>query len=271
LGELARTLPLFLKRDFRTQASYRLSFLLQILGIFFSIASFYFVAQVFGLQASPYLEAYGGDYFSFVLIGIAFIGYQGVALYTFSGVIQSAQRMGTLEAMLTTPTRLSTILLSSGAWNFVFTSIRVVLYLVAGDLFFGAQFGEANLLSALIVLVLTVISLSGIGILSASFIMAFKRGSPINFLIGSFSTLLGGVYYPVEVLPGWLETLARFYPLTYSLQAMRRALLTGASVGALSREIGLLLAFSAVLVPMGLVAFRYAVQRAKRDGSLTHF
>jgi ABC-2 type transport system permease protein len=271
LHELGQTLPLFLRRDFRTQMSYRLSFVLQLFGILFSIASFYFVSQVFGLQASPYLEAYGGDYFSFVLIGIAFVGYQGVALHTFSGVIQSAQTMGTLEAMLTTPTRLSTILLGSSAWNFIFTSIRVVLYLLAGVLFFGAKFGEANFLSALVVLALTVISLSGIGILSASFIMAFKRGSPINFLVGSFSTLLGGVYYPVEVLPGWLELLARFYPLTYALQAMRRALLTGATVRALGREIGLLVAFSAVLVPAGLVAFRYAVQRAKRDGSLTQF
>jgi ABC-2 type transport system permease protein len=269
--ELLRTLPLFLKRDLQMQISYRLSFVLQFLGILFSIASFYFVGQVFGVQASPYLESYGGDYFSFVLIGIALTGYQSIALYAFSGVIQSAQSTGTLEAMLTTPTRLSTILLGSSMWNFVFTSFRVLLYLIAGVVFFGARFGGANLLAALVILVLTITSLGGIGILSASFIMVFKRGNPINFLLGSFSTLLGGVYYPVEVLPRWLQILARFYPLTYSLQAMRRALLTGASFGALARELGFLFAFSVVLLPLGLAAFRYAVQQAKRDGSLTQF
>lgn len=269
--ELMRTLPLFLKRDLQMQLSYRLSFVLQFLGILFSIASFYFVGEVFGMQASPYLDSYGGDYFSFVLIGIALSGYQSVALYAFSGVIQSAQSTGTLEAMLTTPTRLSTILVGSSMWNFVFTSFRVLLYLIAGVLFFGARFGEANLLAALVILALTITSLGGIGILSASFIMVFKRGNPINFLLGSFSTLLGGVYYPVEVLPRWLQILARFYPLTYSLQAMRRALLTGASFRALAHELGVLFAFSIVLLPLGLVAFRYAVQQAKRDGSLTQF
>ncbi|MGC9467173.1 MAG: ABC transporter ATP-binding protein/permease [Anaerolineae bacterium] len=271
LEELARTLPLFFKRDLRTQLSYRLSFLLQLIGILFSIASYYFVGQVFGMAASPYLQAYGGDYFSFVLIGIAFVGYQGVALYGFSSVIQSAQSAGTLEAMLTTPTRLSAILLGSSVWDFAFTSLRVVLYLVAGAVLFGAQFGEANLLAALIILVLTVTSLGAIGILSASFIMAFKRGNPINFLIGGVSVLLGGVYYPVEVLPRWLQTLARFYPLTTSLQGMRRALLSGAPPTALMGEIGVLILFSVVLLPLGLLAFSYAVRQAKRDGSLTQF
>jgi len=271
LQELRRTMPVFLQRDLKTQVSYRLSFLLQLAGIFFSVTSYYFVGQVFGMQTNPYLAAYGGDYFSFVLIGIAFLGYQSVALYGFSNVVQSAQTTGTLEAMLTTPTRLSTILLGSSAWNFIFTSFRVMLYLLAGVTFFGARFTGANWGAALLVLLLTVTSLSAIGILSASFIMVFKRGSPINFLISSVSLLLGGVYYPVEVLPARLQALARLYPLTTSLQAMRRALLMGASLSSLAGDLGILLGFTLLLMPLSLAAFRYAVQRAKRDGSLTQF
>jgi ABC-2 type transport system permease protein len=274
LGTVRRALHkplLFLRRDLRIQLRYRLSFLLQALGILFSSASFYFVAQLLGANAAPLLSAYGGDYFSFVLIGIAFVGYQSVALYTFSGVIRSAQSLGTLEAMLATPTRLPTILLSSSLWSFAFTSLRVVVYLLAGVLVFGADLSRANVLAGLVILILTVLTLSSIGILSACFIIVFKRGSPINFLIGSVSSLLGGVYYPVEVLPGWLQTLARLFPLTYSLEAMRRALLRGETVGALAREIAILAAFAAVLLPLGLIAFNYAVRQAKRDGSLTHF
>jgi ABC-2 type transport system permease protein len=119
--------------------------------------------------------------------------------------------------------------------------------------------------------VLTVVALSSIGILSASFIMVFKRGNPINFLIGSLSTLLSGVYYPVTVLPAWLQVAARFFPLTYSLEAMRRAVLTGAPLSALLREVLLLAAFAILLLPLGLLAFRYAVRQARRDGSLAQF
>jgi ABC-2 type transport system permease protein len=250
---------------------YRLSFLLQLLGILFSSASFYFVAQLLGANAVPQLTRYGGDYFSFVLIGIAFVGYQGVALHTFSGVIRSAQSQGTLEAMLVTPTRLATVLFSSSLWSFAFTSLRVVIYLLFGAVLFGAALGQANLLAGAVILGLTILTLSSLGILSASFIMVFKRGSPINFLIGSLSSLLGGVYYPVEVLPDWLQPFARLFPLTYSLEAMRRAMLTGAGLRELAGTVGALAAFSVVLLPLSLIAFRHAVQQAKRDGSLTHF
>jgi len=271
LREAFRKPLLFLRRDLKTQMRYRLSFVLQLLGILFSSATFYFVAQLFGSGVGPDLSGYEGGYFSFVLIGIAFAGYQSVALYSFSSVVRSAQVTGTLETMLVTPTRLSTILLSSCLWNFTFTSLRVVLYLLAGVALFGVDLRQANLLAALIVLGLTILALSGIGILSACFIMVFKRGSPINFLIGSLSTLLGGVYYPLQVLPPWLQALARLFPLTYSLEAMRRALLAGETALDLAMEIGVLAAFSAALLPLGLLAFRYAVRQAKRDGSLTQF
>jgi ABC-2 type transport system permease protein len=262
---------LFLSRDFKMQMSYRLSFILQFFGMLFSSSSFYFVSQLLGAGAAQYLGSYGGDYFSFVLIGIAFVGYQGVALHSFSGVVQSAQSAGTLEAMLVTPTRLSTILFSSSLWNFVFTSFRVLLYILLGVLVFGVDLRNANVLAGFVVLCLTIVTLSGIGILSACFIMVFKRGNPVDFLFSSVSALLGGVYYPIEVLPDWLQIVARFFPLTYSLEAMRRALLAGESLADLWREATMLAVFSILLLPLSLVAFRYAVRHAKRDGSLTQF
>ena len=253
------------------QMSYRLSFVLQFFGMLFSSSSFYFVSQLLGASAAQQMSSYGGDYFSFVLIGIAFVGYQGVALHSFSGVVQSAQSAGTLEAMLVTPTRLSTILFSSSLWNFVFTSFRVLLYILIGMFVFGADLRKANVLAGFVILCLTIVTLSGIGILSACFVMVFKRGNPVDFLFGSLSSLLGGVYYPVQVLPDWLQVLARFFPLTYSLEAMRRALLTGASLVDLWREIAVLVAFSVLLLPLSLFSFRHAVRQAKRDGSLTQF
>ena len=50
----------FLKRDLSLAVSYRFSFLLQFLGIFFSVAIFYFLSQLFGSAVAPQLEAYGG-------------------------------------------------------------------------------------------------------------------------------------------------------------------------------------------------------------------
>ncbi|MGD9143895.1 MAG: ABC transporter permease, partial [Dehalococcoidia bacterium] len=74
----------FLKRDFSQALSYRLSFLLQIGGIFFSVAIFYFLSELFGSAIAPQLEDYGGNYFSFVLIGLAFTGFLGLSLSSFA-------------------------------------------------------------------------------------------------------------------------------------------------------------------------------------------
>jgi ABC-2 type transport system permease protein len=261
----------FLKRDVGTEISYRFSFFFQFFRIFFSVGVFYFIAQLLGEAAAPYLAPYGGDYFSFVLIGIAFAGYFGVGLTSFSNSLRQAQTTGTLEAMLTTPTSLSTIILCSSVWDYLMTTFRVLIYLGVGALFLGVNLGGGNYLAALLVLVLTVVAFSSLGILAASFIMVLKRGDPITWAFSAVSSFLGGVYYPVAVLPGWLQVLAKFLPITYALQAMRLALLQGASLQSLLPELLALSAFCVVLLPTSLYAFHYAVDRARVDGSLTHY
>lgn len=261
----------FLKRDMREEVSYRLSFLLQFLNIFFSVGLFYFIAQLLGEATSPHLQPYGGDYFAFVLIGIAFAGYFGVGLSSFSSSLRQAQTTGTLEAMLTTPTSLSTIILSSSLWSYLMTTLRVFVYLLIGTIFLGVELGQSNYPAAFSVLIMTVITFSSLGILAASFIMVLKRGDPITWLFNATSSFLGGVYYPITVFPGWLQFFAYLLPVTYALRAMRLALLQGASYEQLLPDLLVLLIFSGILLPASLLSFRYAVRRAKVDGSLSHF
>ncbi|HEX7974719.1 MAG TPA: ABC transporter permease, partial [Anaerolineales bacterium] len=261
----------FLKRDLLTEASYRFSFLLQFLNTFFSAAVFYFISRLLGPAAAPYLAAYGGDYFSFVLIGIAFAGYFGVGLSSFANNLRQAQTTGTLEAMLATPTGLSAIILSSSLWDFLLTTLRVVVYLALGAGLMGVNLGRGNYPAAALILLLTVTVFSSLGIMAASFIMVLKRGDPITWAFNALFSLLGGVYYPITVLPGWMQTLSGLIPMTYALRAMRLALLQGASLASLAPDLLALAGFSLVLLPASLLAFRFAVRRAKVDGSLAHY
>lgn len=268
---IGRKILAFIKRDFSITASYRLSFFFQFFGIFFSVVTFYFIAKLFGRAATPYLESYGGDYFSFVLIGIAFSDYLGVGLGTFAGTIREGQMLGTLEAMLVTPTRIHTIVLFSSLWQFLLTSIRVLVYILLGVFFFGVNMTRPNIPAALLILILTILAFSSLGIISASFIMVFKRGNPLNWLINSSFTLLGGVLFPITILPDWLQKISYLLPITYSLRAMRHALLQSYSFQALSFDILMLALFSVVLLPLSIYAFKIGVRKAKKDGSLTHY
>ena len=269
--KLVRKSWAFIKKDVRILVSYRFSFFLELFGIFFSILMFYFVARIFGQAATPYLDAYGGDYFSFVLIGIAFSSYLGVAMGTFSGSIGQGQVTGTLEAMLVTPTRLSTILISSSLWSFAWASFRIAVYLVAGAALFGINLSHANLSVAILIQILSILTFSSLGILSAGFVLVFKQGNPMNMVLNAASSLLAGVYYPVTVLPVWLRPLSYLLPTTYSLRAMRLAVLQGYSLRDLAPDLLILALFSAVLLPLSLAAFQFALRKAKIDGSLTQF
>jgi ABC-2 type transport system permease protein len=261
----------FLKRDLSLALSYRLSFALHLFGIFFSVASFYFVSRLFGAAMVPQLEQYGGDYFSFVLIGLAFSSYLGLSLANFSSSIREGQTTGTLEIMLLSPTRLSVILLSSSIWSYLETTLNVIIYLVVGALVFGFNVTQANLLTALVVLVLSIASFSGIGILSAAMVLIVKRGDPIAWLFGGASSLLAGVYYPISVLPDWLSPVSRVLPLTYALDAMRLAMLKGYSLYQVRLDVLVLLGFALVLTPISFLAFRIALRRAKKEGSLIQY
>jgi ABC-2 type transport system permease protein len=261
----------YLKRDLRTEASYRFSFFLQFFGIFFSVAVFYFISKMLGPAAMPYLANYGGDYFSFVIIGLALAEYSGVGVSSFANSLRQAQTAGTLEAMLTTPTSLYTIILSSSLWDYLLTTLRVLVYLLVGLFFMGMRLANPNYLAAVLILLLTIIVFSSLGVIAASFIMVLKRGDPVTWAFSAFSSLLGGVYYPITVLPEWMQAIAKILPITYSLDGMRQALLNGASVRELGIDILALTLFSLLLFPLSLFAFRLAVRRAKVEGSLTHF
>ncbi len=67
-------------------------------------------------------------------VGLAFQYYFSTALYSFSAKIRNEQLLGTLEAMLVSPTPTSIVIFSSAAWDFTYGAIRVVLYLLFATL-----------------------------------------------------------------------------------------------------------------------------------------
>ena len=120
------------------------------------------------------------------------------------------------------------------------------------------------------VLLATLLAFSGLGILSASYLLLFKRGNPAKWLVLGISGLVGGMMYPVSVLPHGLRILARLIPVTYSLEGMRAALLAGAGWGKLWPSIAALLMFAALLIPCSFAVFAWALRRTRVTGTLTH-
>lgn len=267
----ARLIGAFIRRDFNSELSYRAAFLVGLLGILLRVLVFYFLSRLIGDKAIPLLQEYQGDYFSFVLIGIAFGSYFGTGLTGFARGLRQAQTTGTLEAMMMTPAPIPWIIIGSAAWSYLFTTFRVFIYLLIGALLLGLDLGEANYPAALVSLTLALISFAGIGIGTASAIMVVKRGEPITGLLSNLANLIGGVFFPVEILPDWLQKASNLLPVTYALRALRGSLLADASWSELTPDLLALAGFAVLLLPLSLFLFRLAVDRARADGSLAHY
>lgn len=262
----------FIWRDLIEEASYKLSFAMQIFGVVSSTLVYFFISKLFGDMGATYLRPYGGNYFSFVIIGVAFFSYLGVSVRGISSSIREGQKLGTLEALLVTQTDIPVIIVSSSLYSFLWATFKVAVYMFLGVIVFGMDIGKANVSGALLILLLTITSFTSVGIISASFVMILKKGDPVGWLFTSLSALLGGVYYPISVLPEWLRHVSYLLPVTYALDGMRLALLKGNPLSELFfPNIMALGAFSCVMMPLSIFLFGHAVRRAKMDGSLTHY
>ncbi len=268
---MVKTLWAFFRRDALIHTSYKTGFAMDLAGVFFTAATYYFVARVFGAAASPFLARYGGDYFAFVLIGVAFAAYQNVGLNSFSQSLRQEQFLNTLEPLLMTPISTRQFLLGSSLWDFLYATIRVALYLALGAAFFGFRLGQARIVPALAVLGLTLLVFMGLGVFAAAFIMRFKRGNPVTWFMEATSTLLGGVFFPISALPPGLQKVALFIPMTHALEGLRKSLLMGAGWKDVSPQLAALSLFVAVGWPLGIFVFGRSLRRARADGTLGHY
>ena len=188
------------RRDFRIERSYRLAFLAQFGGSFTTLLSAGFLSRLVpGDEHS--LARYGGDYFTFVLVGTATLSYFTVALGGFSDSLNQEQEQGTLEALLASPTDPRLLLLFGAAWPFLFATMQLAILLTAGGILFHAKILSSHLLLAAGILVLTVTAFSAIGLAASSLMIITKRTAPVLSLIAAAFGLLGGVLYPISAPP----------------------------------------------------------------------
>lgn len=262
---------LFFKKDFKIEKNYKLSFTLDIFGVLFSSLSFYFISKLFYKNDISFDFA-SENYFAFVLVGLAFLGFINTSLGGFSLSLRKAQVLGIIEQILISPISILEYLFSSNSYFFFLSSFRFFVYLTVG-LFLGVKFyfNLFNLLWVAIIFLLTVGVFSSIGIISSSFIMIFKRGDPIDFFMGNLMGLLGGVYYPVKILPFLLKLISYLIPLTYALKGIRLCLFSSPGFLEIFYYIKILLLFFLILFPLSLYLYKRALIKAKKEGTLSFY
>lgn len=205
-----------------------------------------------------------------LIVGAIFWNYLSVVFSWIAETIAVERWEGTLEYTFMAPVRRWTQLLGSCLYAMVYGLVHTAVILVVLVLFFPQiDLGTMNLATAGVFMLLGSFSFVGIGMMAAILPLLYvERGAQMTFVLQSCLLLVSGVYYSVDVLPGWMQAISRLSPATYVLDGVRRGLLDGAPVTALWHDVVPLLGMGAALIPLGLWAFGRAERYAKRTGKL---
>ena len=265
---LSKTGAIFV-RDARVALSYPAYFHSQWVAIFVEVTIAYYLSMIVSPSRAFGANGHAGSYFTYLVVSFAFVTFQNNAMLSFAENIREGQTTGTLEAVLATPTSLSLIILSTGLWSFALTLGRVVAYFVLA-LFFGLNLHHMNWTTAGVFLLLTMLSVSPIGVLAAAATMVFKKTGPLAFSVNSATSLFGGVYLPLAKLPLALQVIGWMLPITHALNGIRAAIY-GSTLWDLRVEVLWLLGLTAVLMPSSLYIFARTVARGRHDGTLGQY
>jgi ABC-2 type transport system permease protein len=255
------------RREYASKRTYRLAFLLDILFAVANLLMFFFISRALDVQPGVGLTG-APSYFAFVLVGIALTNVVGAASTGLAYRIREEQFTGTLEALLVQPIRLTELSAGLAMYPFLLAMARAALYILVGGGLLGVAFGGASWLGFAVMLVASALAFAGLGILLGAVVLVVKRGEALVGLLTYALGILGGAFFPIEVLPGWIEALALVAPTRFAFDGVREAIFQGSGwVG----DAAVLFAFAAVSIPVANFLFRQAVEYSRREGSLGQY
>jgi ABC-2 type transport system permease protein len=251
-------------------ASYRVKLALSLGSLVVTLVPLFFIAGALQPIMAESIRAEGGHYFAFLIVGMVVFLFLTTAVNSLPQTIQTGISNGTLEAFFATPTSLPILLGGLTGYGFVWTGARALVLLLGGAIL-GMQIAWQQLGPALLILGLIVLAYLAFGLMAAALVLAFRTAGPLPGAVLAVSGLLGGVYYPTNVIPAWIEQVVQFIPLTYGLRAMRQTLLEGMSFRYIAADVAIVAGFAVVLLGISLAAFSWALRYSRRSGTLAHY
>jgi ABC-2 type transport system permease protein len=205
-----------------------------------------------------------------LLIGAVIWSYLGIVFEILTETVAWERWEGTIEYTFMAPLARSVHLVGMGAFGVLYGLLRTTALFGVVALFFGLTFPDANFAAALVLLAVASVSFIGVGMVTAILpLVSPEKGAQLGFIAQGMLLVVSGVYYPVDVMPGWMQAIATVSPATYALHGIRAAVLDGASMNAVWGDLWPLLVMGVVAIPAGLAVFRAGEAYAKRHGKLS--
>jgi ABC-2 type transport system permease protein len=212
-----------------------------------------------------------------LIVGVLLWSFLSVLFNEIASSVAYERWEGTLEYTFMAPVSRLIHLFGVSLFAAIYSIIRLAVVIGGLAVFIKLDLSRANLLGILIVLLVSSFAFIGLGLMAAVLpVFSPERGAEATNIFQGCLLLVSGVYYPVEILPGWLQPLAKLSPATYSLSACRKLMgigsgqgpLAGAPISEVVPELLTLTLMGAVMVPVGLWVFGHVERWAKKTGKL---
>lgn len=265
VAELAK-LPAFVRRDLLQAWSYRMAFFWDAVGLVFQAFIFFYIGKMVDPDKLPSYGSAQVSYLEFVAVGIAISTFVGLGVVRAASAFRNEQFTGTLEQLLMTPTTPSTIQLGSIVYDLLYMPIRTAVFFLVIVLTLDVNLHAGGAVPAAVTLLLFVPFVWGLGIAQAAATLTFRRGGtsvPLTLLM-----ITSGAYFPLTLFPDWLETIATYNPMSIAITTMRELLLGDSGWPDVATAVAILGPGSALTLVGGVAAFRAAVARERRRGTV---
>ncbi len=257
-------------RGWLVWSSYRAQVGLTIVGWIVPVFVFFLVAVFLGAAGSSISALDGSSYIAFFVVGLAFQGFVSNLVGMLAQRIRSEQMMGTLELVFLSPTNPGAVLIYSSLFGVLLNLLSAVAIMVVGVGLLGVQL-SLNLPTVIVATILLAVSSTGLSLVAAAFILWTKQGNPVALFFSTFTQFFAGVLFPVAVLPASIQWLAYSIPLTFGLDALRAGLLAGGSLVSVAPSLGYMALYAVITIPMGLLLFRWVLNRTKDEGTIATY
>lgn len=253
----------FMKRDMVSFSTYKTNIAILLLTAVFGALSFAYFGQ--SAISQSVAQEFNTNLTTYLIIGLAFNTYLGQALT----LVQKTINPWALEEVLVSPTGLTTFIVGSSIWGFIWSTAVVAVYLLIGVYFFGVIL-TVNIVGTLIVLVLGVGTFIGFSMIGSGILILTKQGDPVTALITIATSLFGNVLFPPQVLPPLLQAIAYVTPPYYFFTCIRHMLL-GWTIGMILPNLEVLTLMCLIIVPLGYVIYAWCLKTARKNGTLSWF
>jgi ABC-2 type transport system permease protein len=255
------------KRDLLLFASYRARLFSTLISTAVSLTLFYYVSRLVNSRAvgSP------DEYYAFVVVGLAIFGVLASVLSTPVATLRAELQAGTFERMVLSPFGPVRSIAALLLFPLALALFLAILSLAFAAIVFGLDLRWETAPLAIPIAALGALAFAPFGLAMTALVVLVKQTNAGATLVITGVTLLAGIYFPVSLLPDWIQWASEVQPFTPAIDLLRNVLvgtpLTAPAWGELLKLVG----FAVVTLPLALLALRAAVERSRRKGTIIEY